>query len=121
MNFIKCLVGEAVMKEIQKDQPSIFFETCSEFEMAKRTIKPDSDMKFNVKIPAGLAETYATHNAGKKLKSILIVVMENKTEIGVAFTGDKIKLASKDPCASSVMMFEGINLQQNIRTFRIIN
>ncbi|XP_056000508.1 heat shock 70 kDa protein 12A-like [Ostrea edulis] len=96
MNFIKCLIGDTVTREILQDQSNIFFETCREFEIAKRTITPDSNLKFTTRIPSGLAETYAKHNVGKDLKSIKSVSTMNKVHVGVTFTGDKIRLASKD-------------------------
>jgi hypothetical protein len=94
MDFIKCLIGNIVTEKIQQHQPSIFFETSREFEIAKRTIKPKSDVKFNARIPSELAETYAKHNNGNDLKSVKTVSM--KTKVDVTFTGDKIRLAPKD-------------------------
>jgi hypothetical protein len=96
MDFIKCLIGGTVTKKIMQDQSNIFFETCREFEVAKRTIKPDSDMKFTVKIPSGIAEAYAKHNDGKNLKSITTVALKNENQVAISVVGDKLRLTSKD-------------------------
>ena len=50
LDFIKCFIGESVTQITQQNEPNLFFEVCRNFETAKRTIKPQSDMKFNVKI-----------------------------------------------------------------------
>lgn len=69
MDFIKCLIGKDATKCINKRAQNIFFETCREFEMAKRTIKPQSDIKFRVRIPFELGETYAKVYPGENLRS----------------------------------------------------
>ena len=68
IEFIKCLIGESVTQSIQQNEPNVFFEVCRDFESAKRTIKPQSDMKFNVRIPSQLGEAYANLNPGKTFK-----------------------------------------------------
>ncbi|XP_061186444.1 heat shock 70 kDa protein 12A-like [Saccostrea echinata] len=96
MKLIKCLIGDEVTKKIEKDPPSIFFEICRDFEIAKRTIKPDSDMKFTARIPSGLAEEYANVNVGKSMKTLKSVQIKSNHVVEVSFTGDKIRLASKN-------------------------
>ena len=56
LDFIKSLIGESVTQSIEQNEPQVLFEVCREFETAKRTIKPQSDMMFNVRIPSQLGE-----------------------------------------------------------------
>lgn len=58
MDFIKCLIGEDTTKYIDENLPSLFFEASRDFEIAKHTIKPNSDIKFNVRFPAQIGEIY---------------------------------------------------------------
>lgn len=71
-------------------------QTCREFESAKRTIKPKSDIKFNVRIPSQIGETYTRMHSGKDLKSVESVTTKSKKQIKISFTGDKLRLASCD-------------------------
>uniref|UniRef100_K1QN76 Heat shock 70 kDa protein 12A n=1 Tax=Magallana gigas TaxID=29159 RepID=K1QN76_MAGGI len=96
MDFIKCLIGEDTTKYIDENQPSVFFEACREFEMAKRTIKPNSDGKFNVRIPSQIGETYTIVNCGRELKSEKTVFTKYEKHMAVSFSGDKLRLKSKD-------------------------
>ena len=47
LDFIKCLIGESVTETIQQNEPYVFYEVCRDFEHAKKTIKPQPDLKFN--------------------------------------------------------------------------
>lgn len=96
MDFIKCLIGNSAVQYIQQNAPHIFFEACREFENAKRSIMHESDMKFNVRIPSQLVETYSRVNKGKTLKSKNTVLTNGGKDVSISFTGDKIRLASKD-------------------------
>lgn len=69
MDFIKCLIGEDTTRYIDKNQPSVFFDACREFEMAKEIIKPNSDGKFNIRILSQIGETYTIVHGGRELKS----------------------------------------------------
>nr|XP_022299846.1 heat shock 70 kDa protein 12A-like [Crassostrea virginica] len=96
LDFIKCLLGESVTQSIEQNEPQVFFEVCREFETAKRTIKPQSDMKFNVRIPSQLGEAYANLNPGRELKSKKFVFTKCKRNVSISFIGDKLRLAPKD-------------------------
>ena len=96
IEFIKCLIGESVTQSIHQNEPNVFFEVCRDFESAKRTIKPQSDMKFNVRIPSQLGEAYANLNPGKDIKSKKFVFTKSQGNISISFIGDKLRLASKD-------------------------
>lgn len=96
MDFIKRLIGEDTARYIDENTPSVFFESCREFEMAKRTIKPNSDGKFNVRIPSQFGETYSLIHCGRELKSVKTVFTKYEKHITVSFTGDKLRLKSKD-------------------------
>lgn len=96
IDFIKCLIGETVTNDINKNEPNVFFEACREFESAKRTIKPKSDIKFNVRIPSQIPETYEKTHPGKDLKSVKSVTTKSKKLIKISFTGDKLRLISND-------------------------
>nr|XP_022298993.1 heat shock 70 kDa protein 12A-like isoform X1 [Crassostrea virginica] len=96
LDFIKCFLGESVTQSIEQNEPQVFFEVCREFETAKRTIKPQSDMKFNVRIPSQLGEVYANLNPGKDLKSKKFVITKSKKHVFISFIGDKLRLAPKD-------------------------
>ena len=95
-DFIKCLVTESVTQSIEKKEPHVFFEVCREFETAKRTIKPQSDMKFNVRIPSQLGEAYAKLKQGEDLKSKRFVLTKGQRNVSLSFIGDKLRLAPKD-------------------------
>ena len=90
------LIGESVTQSIQQNEPNVFFEVCSDFESAKRTIKLQSDMKLNVRIPSHLVEAYANLNPGKDIKSKKFVFTKSQGNISISFIGDKLRLASKD-------------------------
>lgn len=96
IDFIKCLIGETATKEIDKNAPNVFFEACREFESAKRTIKPKSDLKFNVRVPTQIGEAYTRTHPGKNLKSTEFVSTKTKKHVKISFTGDKLRLASTD-------------------------
>lgn len=83
MDFIKCLIGKDATKCINKRAQNIFFETCREFEIAKRTIKPQSDIKFRVRIPFELGGTYAKVYPGENLRSKETVL--TKKDISLLF------------------------------------
>lgn len=96
MDFIKCLIGETTTKEISKNASSVFFEACREFESAKRTIKPTSDIRFSVRIPTQIGEMYMKMHPGKDLKSIKSVSTKTKKTINISVIGDKLRMASND-------------------------
>lgn len=96
IDFVKCLIGETATQDIIKNAPNVFFEVCREFESAKRTIKPKSDLKFNVRIPTQIGETYMRTHHGKDLKSVESVTNKSKKQIKISFTGDRLRLASSD-------------------------
>ena len=96
LDFIKCLIGNSVAQNIQQNAPHVFFEVCREFETSKRTIKPHSDMKFNVRIPTQLGEAYAKMFPGKDLKSKNVILTKRKKQVSISFLGDKLRFAPKD-------------------------
>lgn len=96
IDFIKCLIGETTTKDIDQNAPTVFFEACREFESAKRSIKRNSDIKFNVRIPSEIGETYMRVHPGKNLKSIEYVATKNNKQIKISYTGDKLRLESSD-------------------------
>lgn len=93
IDLIKCLIGETATKDINQNASNVFFEACREFESAKRTTKPKSDIKFNVRIPSQIGETYMRLHPGKDLKSVESVTTKSKKQIKVSFIGDKLRLA----------------------------
>lgn len=96
IDFIKCLIGETATQEINQYAPNVFFEACRDFESAKRTIKPNSDIKFTVRIPSQIGETYMKTHPGRDLKSVESVTTKNGKKVKIAFTGDKLRLAASD-------------------------
>lgn len=64
--------------------------------MTKRTIKPNSDGKFNVRIPSQIGESYSIVHCGRELKSEKTVFTKYEKHMAVSFTGDKLRLKSKD-------------------------
>nr|XP_022297405.1 heat shock 70 kDa protein 12A-like [Crassostrea virginica] len=96
LDFIKCLIGNSVTQSIQQNAPHVFFEVCRDFENAKRTIKPEADMKFNVRIPSQLGEAYAKVFPGKDLRSKEIISTKRKKQVSISFVGDKLRLTPKD-------------------------
>lgn len=84
------------MQRNNKRAQNIFFETCREFEMAKRTIKPQSDIKFRVRIPFELGETYAKVYPGENLRSKETVLTKKGHQFTFSFKRDKLEMASKD-------------------------
>ena len=96
LDFIKCLIGTSVTRSIQESAPHIFFEIARDFENAKRTIKPQSDIKFNVRIPSQLGDAYAKMFHGEDLRSKEMVLTKRKKQVRISFLGDKLRLAPKD-------------------------
>lgn len=96
IDLIKCLIGETAIKDINQNASSAFFEASREFESAKRTIKPKSDTKFNVRIPIQIGEIYMKTYPGKDLRSVDSVTTKIKKQINISFTGDKLRLLSSD-------------------------
>nr|XP_022297580.1 heat shock 70 kDa protein 12A-like [Crassostrea virginica] len=96
LDFIKCLIGDSVTRSIQQNEPHVFFEACRDFEIAKRTIKPGADTKFNVRIPSQIAEAYTKMFPGKELKSKRVTSTKRKTQISITFLGDKLRLTPQD-------------------------
>lgn len=96
IDFIKSLIGETVTKELGEDAPSVFFEACKEFESVKRTIQPNSDITFNVRIPMQIRETYMKMHSGKDLKSVKSISTKNKKMINISIKGDKLRMTSND-------------------------
>ena len=96
LDFIKCLIGTSVTRSIQESAPHIFFEIARDFENAKRTIKPQSDIKFNVRIPSQLGDAYAKMFHGEDLRSKKMILTKRKKQVRISFLGDKLRLAPKD-------------------------
>lgn len=96
IDLIKCLIGETATKDINQNASSAFFEATREFESAKRTIKPKSDTKFNVRIPIQIGEIYMRTYPGRDLRSVDSVTSKLKKQIKISFTGDKLRLLSSD-------------------------
>lgn len=78
IDLIKCLIGRTATDDLNQNAPNVFFEACREFESAKRTIKPKSDITFNVRIPSDIGETYTRTHSGKNLKSVEYVTTKHK-------------------------------------------
>lgn len=96
MDFIKSIIGKDATKHIEESKPDILFEACREFEDAKRRIKPNSDIRFSVKIPSLIGKEYKQFNGGTSLRSIETFLSKSGKEIGISFTRDKLRLASTD-------------------------
>lgn len=96
IDLIKCLIGRTATDDLNQNAPNVFFEACREFESAKRTIKPKSDITFNVRIPSDIGETYTRTHSGKNLKSVEYVTTKRKKQFKISFIGDKLRLASSD-------------------------
>ena len=78
-------MSELVTQSIEQN------EVCREFETAKRTIKPQSDMKFNVRIPSQLGEAYANWFKIKK-----VCFYKRSRNVSISLIEDKLRLAPKD-------------------------
>lgn len=96
MDFIKCLIGETTTNELSKSASNVFFEASREFELIKRTINPNSDIKFSVRIPSQIGETYEKTHQGKDLKSVKSVSTKNEKTVNISIIGDKLRMASND-------------------------
>ena len=96
LDFIKCLIGNVVTQSIQQSAPHIFFEVIRDFENAKRTIKPQSDIKFNVRIPSQLRDAYEKMFPGRDLRSTEMISTERRKQVKISFLGDKLRLAPEE-------------------------
>lgn len=96
IDLIKCLIGESTTEELSKTASNVFFEASREFELVKRTIQPNSDIKFSVRIPSQIRESYMETHPGKDLKSVKSVSTKIKKTINISILGDKLRMASKD-------------------------
>lgn len=92
IDFIKNIIGVNTTKFINQNKPSIFFEACKDFEIAKRVIKPNSDMKFTVRFPPYIEEAYKIMTPHENLKDYL---MKNKNPRGIFFSGGKLRMETK--------------------------
>ncbi|XP_061186870.1 heat shock 70 kDa protein 12A-like [Saccostrea echinata] len=94
MDFVKSMVGETVMRKIRKERRSLLYEISREFEIAKRTVKPGSTVKVNVRIPSDLSDIYESVYPGKSLRKVTTVELLEGKSTKVSFMGDKLRLES---------------------------
>ncbi|XP_060570239.1 heat shock 70 kDa protein 12A-like [Ruditapes philippinarum] len=89
MRFIQAITGEKVILRFQEDHKDDFIDLLREFEIKKRTVKPDMDSKVTFKIPITLHELYRDVNDGEIRDAVRkIPTLEGK----VTFAGDKMRV-----------------------------
>ena len=96
LDFIKCLIGDSVTQDLEQNAPHVFFDVCKEFEHAKRSITPECDIIFNVRIPIQLGEMYKKMHPKEDLRSKEVVVTKHKKRVKISFMVDKLRLTPED-------------------------
>ncbi|XP_060584394.1 heat shock 70 kDa protein 12A-like, partial [Ruditapes philippinarum] len=86
-DFLTGIVGKNVMKRFQDEHKDDFLDLQREFEVKKRSIKPDLKSKVKLKIPLSLSDIYKDVNS----KSVMEKIEEDEQLNGkVKFMADKI-------------------------------
>lgn len=92
MDFIKCLIGEIIINEFSKSVLNVFFEVFREFELIKRIINLNFDIKFSVCIFLQIGEMYEKMYQGKDLKLVKFVLIKNEKIVNILIIGDKLRM-----------------------------
>ncbi|XP_060606845.1 heat shock 70 kDa protein 12A-like [Ruditapes philippinarum] len=87
IDFLTGIVGKNVMKRFQDEHKDDFLDLQREFEVKKRSIKPDLKSKVKLKIPVSLSDIYKDINSKSVMENI-----EKDEELNgkVKFMADKI-------------------------------
>ncbi|KAL3878539.1 hypothetical protein ACJMK2_030879 [Sinanodonta woodiana] len=83
------IVGNDVMREVDKKDKSDLMDLFREFEVKKRTFKTDMKGKINMKVPIALAEI-CKEKRGKEIKDIIASKAKYKNRI--SWIGDKLRI-----------------------------
>ena len=83
------VIGKETVKQFEEKHRDDFFELLRDFEVKKKTIKPQMDDKITFKIPIALHETYREVN--KKDFSRNLMGKEELSQV-VTFAGDKLRI-----------------------------
>ena len=87
-NFVE-VIGEETMRQFKDNHRDDYLDLLRDFEVKKRSIKPDIDDKITFKIPIALHETYRVINGQDFSRNM----MKNQ-ELGkaITFAGDKLRI-----------------------------
>ncbi|XP_060559105.1 heat shock 70 kDa protein 12A-like [Ruditapes philippinarum] len=86
-DFLTRIVGRNVMKRFQDEHKDDFLDLQREFEVKKRSIKPDLKSKVKLKIPVSLSDIYKDVNS----KSVMKIIEKDEYLNGkVKFMADKV-------------------------------
>ncbi|KAL3878541.1 hypothetical protein ACJMK2_030881 [Sinanodonta woodiana] len=85
------IIGNDVMIEVNKKDKSAFIDLFREFEVKKRTFKPDMKGKLNIRVPIALAEICKAKR-GKEIKDIIASKAKYKNRM--SWIGDKLRIES---------------------------
>ena len=83
------VIGKETIKQFEEKHRDDFFDLLRDFEVKKKTIKPQMDDKITFKIPIALHETYREVN--KKDFSRNLMGKEELSQV-VTFAGDKLRI-----------------------------
>ncbi|KAL3878543.1 hypothetical protein ACJMK2_030883 [Sinanodonta woodiana] len=97
------IVGNDVMREVDKKDKSDLMDLFREFEVKKRTFKPDMEGKINMKVPISLAEI-CKEKRGKEIKDI--IASKPKYKSRMSWLGDKLRI---EPDVAAAFFQESCN------------
>lgn len=91
MEFLRDVVGEGVMNRFRSECRADYVSLCRDFEIKKRTIKPEMDQKITFKIPIAINEFYQE----MKGRSLRETSEGSKYGHRIAWIGDKLRVDSE--------------------------
>lgn len=91
MEFLRDVVGEGVMNRFRSECRADYVSLCRDFEIKKRTIKPEMDQKITFKIPIAINEFY------QEMKGRSLRENSEGSKYGhrIAWIGDKLRVDSE--------------------------
>lgn len=85
--FMQQTLGRSTLNRFREDDKGGHLDLLREFEIKKRSIKPDSTGKVTFKVPVTLKDAFEHENPGKDLKDAI-----NSSSKRVTWVGDKLRM-----------------------------
>lgn len=89
LRFLNEVIGEETMRKFEENHRDDYLELLRDFEVKKRSIKPEIDDKITFKIPIALNETYRVVNGQDFSRNVI-----KNQDLGkaITFAGDKLRI-----------------------------
>lgn len=89
LQFLTDVIGRDTVKQFEEKHRDDFFDLLRDFELKKKTIKPQMDDKITFKIPIALHETYREVNRRDFSRNLMA---NQDLSQAVTFAGDKLRI-----------------------------